>query len=433
MIKRFFCTLLTVALFSSPTLRSQVTLDECREMARANHPAIRMYSIVEATKECSLSNASKQWLPTVRLGALAGVYNNPASVEDLFSSSNKYIRKASDWIFHDIMNIKDPSAFTYKIEGEFAQTIYDGGISRTTKEIAEAKAQVGSAETDVTLEQVCDRVDEVYFSILLLEQRALQTESKLKVLQSVRDRAALLLTTGGAKEAELDEIDAACIESRRMATDIEASLKSFRTALSLLVGKDVSEEELTLPAYSEEPRAEGELLLLKKRADLLALEKEKIDISVRPRLDLVSEVYYGFPNRNFFKDQTSHSPKLNAFVGLRLSWDISNLYTRKNNLALISNSLEELDVKMEMLKWNMNLNNSSTLVELDRLKQNLDTDKELARLREKIRKDAELAYSQGEINATDLVSRIEDEYQAHIDAKIREIEFLQESRRLRRQ
>lgn len=428
--------LLTILLLflASGLLYAQVSLEDCRDMARKNHPAIRMYGIIDATKAYSISNVSTQWLPTIHLGALAGLYNNVSKIDDLFSevTDQETHRYYVDELLHGQMNVLDPSPWTYKISAELSQNIYDGGASRTSKKYSEAEALLQMAETDVTLEQVCDRVDEVFFSIILLEKRILQTESRIKVLQTARKRIASLLDAGSTKQDELDMLDAASIIAEQQKEDLGSSLKSFRMVLSLLTGSDLSSVGLTVPPSPLQPREDPQALTLERRMTLLALEKDKLDVALKPRLDFVADAYYGYPNRNIFSDLVSHSPKLNAFLGLRLSWSPTALYTRKNDLAILANSREKIKIQKDILDMDIRLQNSSANLEMERLRKSIERDNELVSLRERLRKSAETAFSQGEINTDDLLSKIDEEYQAKLNAEIHEIESLRESYKLRR-
>ena len=56
-----------------------------------------------------------------------------------------------------------------------------------------------------------------------------------------------------------------------------------------------------------------------------------IDAGVRPRLSLFAQGYYGYPGLNTFEDMMEHRWTLNGIVGVRLSWNIGNFYTRRND------------------------------------------------------------------------------------------------------
>ena len=428
MMKRSLAIFLIYGFLSLPA-NAEVTMDECREMARKNHPAIRTYGLIEATRECSLSNASRLWLPSIQIGGLAGGYNNPISIDDLFASiqGTPTGKLFLNTVIHGMLNVVNPSPHTYKASAALNQHILDGGAATSAKKIAEAEAQVHRAETDVTLQQVCNRVDEIYFSILLLEKRIMQLESKQEVLYTAKDRVASLLESGSARSDELDEMDAACIETEQKKVDMESSLKYFRLALSLLTGKDLMTDELIIPPALPQPQATPQILLLDNRMNLLALERDKLNVAVRPHLDLVADAYYGYPNRNIFADLVSYSPGANFFVGLRLSWNLSAFYTRKNNLTIISNSMKRIDVQKDILKLDIRLRNNAVDTEMERLQKCLERDDELISIRKRLRESAELSYSQGVIDASQLISRIDDEFQARLNAEIHGIESLRES------
>lgn len=419
----FFLTVVVVCFQAN----AQVTLDGCREMARKNHPAIRMYGLISATRDYSISNVSRQWIPSIQLGALGGVYNNPPKISDIFSNVD---RPEVEMLFTQL-NLSDMPEYTYKASATLSQSIYDGGVSKAAKRIAKAQAEVQIAETDVTLSQVCDRVDEIYFSILLLEKRIMQIDSKQEVLTAARDRAAALRDAGTFRWDETDEMDAACIEAGQQKTGLESSLKSFRVALSLLTGKNLMSEELLTPSPIVSPQAVFQTLLLDRQAALLALEKDKLDVALRPRLDLVADAYFGYPNRNMFGDFISRNPGINAFVGLRFIWNLDAFRTRKNDISIISNSLEKINVQQDILKLDTRLWNDAVNAEMERLRKCIERDNELISIRERLRKSAELSYSQGEIHTDKLLSRIDEEYQARLNAQIHEIESLRESYKLK--
>ena len=426
-MKRLILIFLVLA-GACPMANSRISLDECRELARQNSPSIKMYALINATKDYSVSNASLQWVPSIQIGALGGLINNPPQISDLFSNSkhpaiSKFI---VDEIMRGQMNLKDMPYYSYKVSASLSQSIYDGGASKVGKKVAQAEAQLETADQDVTLAQVCDRVDEIYFSILLLEKRILQIDSKMQVVEAAKDKLTSLSDMGVSRQDEAYEMEAVRIESEQQKAGLESSLKSFRVALSLLTGEDLMTEELLMPSAPLQPQTVPQALLLDRRMSLLELEKAKLDVAVRPRLDLVADAYYGFPNRNIYKDFAFHIPGLNAFVGFRFIWNVSAFYTRKNDLAIITKSMDKINVQKEILRLDTRLSNNAVNTEIERLNKCLEHDNDLVDIRERLRKSAELSFSEGEIDTDKLLSKIDEEYQARLNAQIHEIEMLRE-------
>ena len=65
--------IIILALFAglSPDAFAGMTVEECREKARNNYPLIKKYSLIEQSKDYSLSNAQKAYLPQLQVSAKA--------------------------------------------------------------------------------------------------------------------------------------------------------------------------------------------------------------------------------------------------------------------------------------------------------------------------------------------------------------------------
>ena len=63
--------LLCGCLLAGLSAGAQVTLNECRRLAREHYPEIRQYDLVRRTEEYTLSNARRAWLPQLSFAAQA--------------------------------------------------------------------------------------------------------------------------------------------------------------------------------------------------------------------------------------------------------------------------------------------------------------------------------------------------------------------------
>jgi len=429
-MKRFY-TILVLLLASLQFCAAQVTLEECRQKALQNHPSIQLYGLIEATKDYSISNASMQWLPQIRIGALAGMVNNVPSLDDFLAGATDPDFKQNVQSAFANMDLKNPSNFIYKAEAQLNQSIYDGGAARAAKQKAIAQAELQKAQADVTQDQIRSKVDEVFFSVLLLEKRIQSMNSKIQVLEASRNNAALAFQAGTARQSELDALDAAKLEAEQQLISLESNADSFRKVLSLLTGEDLAAQELLTPSVPQQVTADPKSFMLDKQLDLLSVEKKELDVMCRPTLNFFADTYYGYPNLNIIQDLLSDKPKFNAYIGLKLSWNLSAFYTRKNNLGIISASRERINVQKDILSRDILLQNTSVNSELLRLNKSIQKDNEIVLLRERIRKNAELSFSQGTIKASELVSIVNDEYQAILNSQIHQIESLHENYKLR--
>ena len=105
-----------------------LTIREAYQLARKNYPMIRQQGLIEKTRDYSVSNAAKGYLPQVTVQGQA-TYQSAVTEFKLPVS---------------IPGVEFPSISKdqYKIYGEVNQTIYDGGNIRTQVRSHEANAQV---------------------------------------------------------------------------------------------------------------------------------------------------------------------------------------------------------------------------------------------------------------------------------------------------
>lgn len=137
---------------------SQITLDECRELARANYPLIKRFRLVEQSRSLSVSNASKAWLPQVSLNARA-------------SYQSEVTRLPVDIPGVEISPLPKDQ---YDVSVNVSQQIYDGGSVSSSKRLEDARSDVEREQVNVAIYDVYERIDQLYFGILLLDEQIRQ-------------------------------------------------------------------------------------------------------------------------------------------------------------------------------------------------------------------------------------------------------------------
>ena len=115
-----------IGCFAAPS-QAQITLESCRQKAQANYPLVRQYELIEKTKEFSVSNAAKGYLPQFSLSAKA-TYQSDATTINL---------KIGDFALNRVAP-KDQ----YQAMVELNQQIWDGGNIHSQKELAKANSDV---------------------------------------------------------------------------------------------------------------------------------------------------------------------------------------------------------------------------------------------------------------------------------------------------
>ena len=210
--------LLCGCLLAGLSAGAQVTLDECRRLAREHYPEIRQYDLVRRTEEYTLSNARRAWLPQLSLAAQATWQTEVPSFPDALAGM-----LAQQGIDMPGMN-KDQ----YKVALELNQTLWDGGRSEADKRIARAEAEEQVRSADVDLYALQGRVDNLFFGILLLDERIAQTSLTLDLLRSNLEKVRALQRNGVAMQTDADAVEAELLTVNQQLTQVTASRESYR-------------------------------------------------------------------------------------------------------------------------------------------------------------------------------------------------------------
>lgn len=396
---------------------AQPTLDECRRLAREHYPEIRQYNLIRQTKEYTLSNANKSWIPQVAFAAQATWQTAVPTLPDALTGMLSQQGVAIPGINKD----------QYKIALELNQTIWDGGKTKADKRIAEAEAEEQNRATDVDFHTLEGRVDNLYFGILLLDERVRQTRLTIELLRSNLEKVRSLQRNGVAMQTDADAVEAELLTVGQQLTQIEASRASYRQMLEIFIGKELGEQSLILPD-TEQPvsydNARPELALFDAKIEKLTAQEKLVKASTRPRFGLFAQGYYGYPGMDFFESMMSSDWSWNAMIGVKMSWNFGAYYTKKNSLNKLRTAKRQVDVQREVFLFNTQLQTTAENGDIARLRKALADDDRIVVLRRSVREAAESKLRNGVIDTNDLLRKITEEATAATARSAREIELV---------
>lgn len=396
---------------------AQPTLDECRALARNHYPKIRQYDLVRQTEEYTLSNARRAWLPQLSLAAQAtwqtAVPTLPDALTGMLSQQGAGIPGLN----------KDQ----YKVALELNQTLWDGGKSSADKQIAEAEAAEQRQAADVDLYALEERVDDLYFGILLLDERIVQTTLTLELLRSSLDKVRSLQRNGVAMQSDSDAVEAELLSVGQQLTQIETTRDSYRRMLEIFIGRELDGRNLTRPEATEPvsfDAARPELALFDAKIGKLSAQERLVKSATRPRFGLFAQGYYGYPGMDYFENMMSSDWSWNALIGVKMSWNFGAYYTKKNTLSKLRTAQRQVDVKRDIFLFNTQLQTIQESGDVARLRKALADDDRIVQLRRSVREAAESKLRNGIIDTNDLLRKITEEDTAAAARSAREIELI---------
>ena len=420
-MKQFFLTLFAVV---CAVASSGQSLDECRHLAREHYPEIRQYDLIAQTEQYNLSNAARAWIPQVTLSGQATYQSATPTYPEAFNT----ILQANG------IEMAGISRDQYKIAVDVSQHIWDGGKSKADKAIAEAETEEQRSRVDVSLYDLQSRVDNLYFGILLLDERKAQTEALIEVLASNLARLQTYYRNGVAMQADVDAVEAELLTARQSLGQVESSRASYRRMLEIFIGQPLAAENLERPAMRElqsRTSARPELALFEAQESKLEAQRKAINASLMPRFSAFAQGYYGYPGLDMFKSMVSSAWTPNAIVGVRMSWNIGAFYTKRNNLEKLNAAEKQIAVQRDVFLFNTQMQTTQDDGEIARLRQAITDDSRIVELRRRVRMAAESQLKNGVIDSTDLLRKITDETSASLARSTHEIELLQATYRLK--
>lgn len=400
----------------SASVFAQMTLETCQELAHEHYPEVKQYDLIRLTEQYDLSNAARVWLPQLTLSAQATWQNEvpefPEALSGMLSQAG--------------VTIPGLKKDQYKVGLELNQTIWDGGKSNADKRLAHTEAAEQRAMTDVDLYTLKRRVNELYFGILLLEEKLSQTYRTIALLESNLDKMRSLVTNGTALASDADVVEAELLTARQQATQNEASRTSYRKMLELFIGEPL-QGDLRRPEFEEMATTElarPELALFDARKKTLSAREALIKSSTRPKFGFFAQGYYGYPSMDYFASMMSNEWRWNLLTGIRMSWNFGAYYTKKNSLNKLRTAQQSIDLQRDVFRFETDLQVAQETGDIARLRKTIADDARIVSLRQSVREAAESKLRNGIIDTNDLLQKITDEAAARSAQSVHEIELL---------
>lgn len=399
------------------TQLSGITLDSCRIKARNNYPLIKQYGLIEKTRDYNLSTVSKAWLPQVTLGMKATYQSD---VTEIPASLGNAISAITGQPFSMPSLDKDQ----YQAAVEVNQLIWDGGIISSQKRSMEASAEIDKQKTEIDLYALNERIHQLYFGIMLLNEQIVLQDVLLDELTANHKKVQSLVENGVALPSDADAVKVEMIQTRQRIYDLLSTQKNYCLILSAFTGLVIDEKTpLEKPVVNEPVEANNyrpELKLFAAQQLLLSNQEKALHASNFPKISAFVQGGYGRPGLNMFT--TDFSPFY--IGGIRLSWNLSNFYSLKSNLGKIELNRQQIDVMKETFLFNNTLERNQYQTEVNKLRVNLKSDDEIISLRRNIKLAAEARLSNGTITVTDLLREINSEHIALQQKALHEIQLL---------
>lgn len=408
-MKRHFLFLLFVVPGIAAAAQDTVTLFDCYRKVEQNFPLARQPELIDQASDLRVKNLNKAYLPGVNLNASASYQNdvpNAAPTMPAGLSSNLIVFPLPD---------KDQ----YKVSLDVNQFIYDGNVTHYQKKVEGINRQADQKNVAVQLYQLKDQVNQLYFSIFLLQQNEKLLRNSRSTIESRLKELRAAVAAGTQLQSSADALDAELILLDQQLAGLTTDRKAAFAMLSELISAPVPENSiLNLPAVAissfvfENKRPENELYDLQLNRN--SMLKQMVTTKWNPKLSAYGQLGYGKPGFNVLSNDFT----VIWIVGGKLSWNFWNWNQNRNEKKIYDIQGGILTTQKETFDKNLRIASEKNLAEIIKLTDMLTRDDELIALRERIVRTASSQLDNGTITSGEYINRVNDEIMAKLNKEL---------------
>ncbi|MFA7227507.1 MAG: TolC family protein [Melioribacteraceae bacterium] len=408
-MKKIFIIFLVFAGSMTLIAQPELTLEKCYEKARANYPLIKQKEYIAQSRDFGVSNVWKGYFPQITVSGQATYQSDVTSLPVSFPG----------------IKIESLTKDQYKAVADVSQVIYDGGVMSAQAEIQKAGAEIDDQKVEIELLKVKERINQIYFGILLLDEQLTQTGSIRKELDANLARLTAAFENGTASRPNVDILKAELLKTDQKEIELTSSRKSFIEMLGLLINQPLGETPvLERPDFTFLPESAAinrpELKLYSYQKNLTENQNRLTTAKILPKANLFFQGGYGKPTLNMLKNNFDWY----YMAGARLTWQLSNLYTHGNESEMIELNKKNIEAQRETFLLNTNVLLKQQINEIEKLKNLIKADKEIISIRTSVKEAAGAQLQNGIITSSDFIRELNAEDQAKQNLSIHTIQLL---------
>lgn len=368
----------------------RLTLEQCQRDAERQYPLTKKRDLITKTLEFSLSNISKGFLPQLsgvnQLSWQSDVTEFPGSIPGV--------------------DTPDISQTQYKAYTDVNQLVFDGGAIKRSKAHEKARANVEMQSLEVELYALRERVNNLYFGLLLIDEQQKRNDLYKEDLRIGLRTVEAQIANGTAFRSNADILKAEILKADQKSIALLTAERSYLDMLGQFIGvalDDATVLEIPEAPVVEKTIARPELGLFDARNASFDTEKKMINTRDIPKISLFAQTGMSNPGLNMFEDGLQ-----NYFIGgARLTWTLS--HTKKKEKAIIDLKQLANEADRENFLFNTNLELKQESAEIYRLQQNLLVDDDIIALRGNVKRASLAQLQNGMIDTGDYLREVNEE------------------------
>lgn len=397
-----FASLLACAQAGKP-----LKIDDCYVMAKQNYPLSKQKELIEKSRDYSVENASKGFLPQLN-----------------FAGQATYQSAVTELPIHiPGVSIPELNRDQYKIYGEIDQPVTDAITIRQQKDLLKASAVIEDQSLEVELYKLKDRINQLYFGALLIDEQLAQNELLKKDIENGIAKTTAAVANGISYKSNLSILKAELLKNNQHSIELKASRKAYIEMLGLFINQPLGEEtqlEKPQPKILSENINRPELTLFDYQKKSIDIQNKLLTSKNIPHIGLFFQEGYARPGLNFL----TNSFDFYYIGGVRFSWSVSGFYTLKKERRILDINRSLIDVQKDVFMFNTGLAVKQQSDEMKKLEDLISVDTDIISLRTEVKNAANAQLENGVITANDYLREVNAEDQARQNLLLHQVQLL---------
>jgi len=400
----YIIVLLSIGAFS----QEKLSLETCYTLVQENYPLSKQNNLLAKQNELDLEIINTGKLPQFDF-LIQATYQSDVTQMPIAIPGTGF---------------EAPNLDQYKTNISVNQLIYAGGKIDAAADLKAAELKTKQKQIEVSLYQLKKQVNQLYFSILnLQEKRDLLTAKKSQLATQLKEVTAgitfgtILPSSDAVLEVEILKIEQQILE-------IEANKKTLIETLSKLIGSEIN---TTIAFENPEVITNTTLEINRPELELFQLKKDQIETSENlvskqntPQIMGFATGGLGNPGLNMLENAF----KTYYWVGVKLNWEVFDWNTTKKERESLLINKDIVDNEMEIFNLNTNIELNEQKSEISKIESFIKSDQDIIVLREKILKTAASQLKNGVITSSAYITELTNLYEAENNLNTHRIQLL---------
>jgi outer membrane protein TolC len=311
----------------------------------------------------------------------------------------------------------------YRATLDVNQLIYNGGVINANTKLKEAQTKTQQQQVEVSLYQLKTRINQYYFSILLLQEKEAllfskqeQLNFRIKEVQSGVKYGAILPASEKVLEAEILKIKQQLIEIK------SDKSKLFQNLATLTYSPIENATKLERPNFIIDLKKESnrpELKLFDLQSQQIESAAALLSKNQLPKVNAFGQAGYGNPGLNML----NNSFQTFYMVGIKANWNVFDWNKTKAEKQALSVSKEIVNSEKETFVLNNHMQLQEFENEIQKNQEILKSDNEIIVLRNEVLQSSDSQLKNGVITSSEYLAEFTNLYEAKTNQKLHEVQL----------